>query len=71
MEALFAEKRRLKDECKAVVERLAETPASTLAGIHAKLQAAIGQGRKGRYLDDTIALSAVDDVARLAAGVGS
>ena len=56
----------MEDECRAVVERLAETPASTLAGIHAKFQDAIKVGRRGgRYLNDEIALSAADDVARL------
>ena len=66
IEALSAERRRFEDECKAVVERLAETPASTLEGIHAKFQDAIQSGRRGRYLNRDIALSAVDDLARLA-----
>ncbi len=63
--ALFAEEDRMKDGCKAVVERLAETPARTLEGIHAKFQDAIKGGGRDRCLDDDIALSAVDDVARL------
>ncbi len=62
---LYAEEERLKDGCKAVVERLAETPARTLEGIHAKFQYAIKGGGRDRCLDDDIALSAVDDVARL------
>ncbi len=62
---LSAEEDRLKDGCKAVVERLAETPARTLEGIHAKFQYAIKGGGRDRCLDDDIALSAVDDVARL------
>jgi hypothetical protein len=66
IDALSAETQRLEDECKAVVERLAKTPASTLEGIHAKFQDATKVGRRGRYLHhDDIALSAVDDVARL------
>ncbi len=65
IKALFAEEERLKDGCKAVVERLAETPARTLEGIHAKFQYAIKGGGRDRCLDDDIALSAVDDVARL------
>ncbi len=65
--ALYAETRHLEHGRKVVVERLAETPASTLAGIHAKLQDATRVGRRGRYLHhDDIALSAVDDLARLA-----
>ena len=63
--ALYAETRHLEHGRKVVVERLAETPASTLAGIHAKLQDAIRVGQRGRYLDDEIALSAADDLARL------
>jgi hypothetical protein len=65
IKALFAEEKRLKDGCKAVVERLAETPARTLEGIHAKFQDAIKRDGRDRCLDDDIALSAVDDVARL------
>ena len=65
LQPFFAESRRLNDECKAVVERLGETPASTLEGIHAKFQDATKVGRRGRCLDDEIALSAVDDLARL------
>ncbi len=59
--ALSAEEDRLKDGCKAVVERLTETPARTLEGIHAKFQDAI---ERGGHLDD-IAQSAVDDLERL------
>ena len=65
LKALSNPAQRLEDECKAVVERLAKTPAGTLEGIHAKLQDAIKVGWRGRYLDDDIALSAVDDLARL------
>ncbi len=65
IEARWFEKRRLEDECKAVVERLAETPASTLEGIHAKFQDTIKVGWRGRYLHHDIALSAVDDLAHL------
>ena len=65
IKALVAEEARLEDGCKAVVERLTETPARTLEGIHAKFQDAIKGGGRDRCLDDDIALSAVDDVARL------
>ncbi len=65
LKALSNQTQRLEDECKSVVKRLAETPASTLEGIHAKLQDAIKTGWRGRYLDDDIALSAVDDLARM------
>ena len=58
---LSDEAQRLEDECKAVVERLAETPARTLEGIHAKFQDAI---KRGGHLGD-IAQSAVDDLGRL------
>ena len=61
IEALSAEEERLEDGCKAVVERLTETPAHTLEGIHAKFQDAI---KRGGHLDD-IAQSAVDDLGRL------
>ncbi len=54
----------MEDGCKAVVERLTETPARTLEGIHAKFQDAI---KRGRHLDD-ITLSAVDDLGRLVGG---
>ncbi len=67
--ALSAEEQRLEDGCKAVVGRLTGTPARTLEGIHAKFQDAIKGGGRDRCLDDDIALSAVDDVARLI-GVG-
>ncbi len=70
LRALSAEVQRLEDECSAVAERLAETPASTLAANHAKHHDSIDVGQRGRYLDNEIALSAVDDLARLvAAGV--
>ncbi len=62
--ALSAEERRLEDGCKAVVERLTETPARTLEGIHAKFQDAI---ERGGHLGD-IAQSAVDDLGRLVEG---
>ena len=65
IKALSAEEQRLGDGCKAVVERLAETPARTLEGIHAKFQDAIKGGGRDRCLDDDIALSAVDDLERL------
>ncbi len=65
IKTLFAETQRQKEICRSLKNRLAETPASTLAGIHAKLQDAIRVGQRGRYLDDEIALSAVDDLARL------
>ncbi len=65
LKALSNPARRLEDECKAVIERPAKTPASTLEGVHAKLQDAIKTGWRGRYLDDDIALSAVDDLARM------
>ncbi len=65
LKALSKPAQRLEDDCKAVVERLAKTPASTLEGIHAKFQDAIKVGWQGRYLKDNIALSAVDDLARL------
>ncbi len=61
IKALSAEEDRLKDGCKAVVERLTETPARTLEGIHAKFQDAI---KRGGHLGD-IAQSAVDDLGRL------
>jgi hypothetical protein len=65
IQTLFDERRRQDETCRGLEKRLAETPASTLAGIHAKLQDAIGVGHRGRYLHEKIALSAADDVARL------
>ena len=71
IKTLSAETRRQEETRRGLENRLVETPASTLAGIHAKFQDAIKVGRRGRYLHDGIALSAADDVARLAARVGS
>ena len=71
IKTLFAEADRQKETRRGLENRLAETPASTLAGIHAKFQDAIRVGQRGRYLDHEIALSAVDDVARLVGGVSS
>ena len=61
IKTLFAETRRQEETRRGLEKRLAETPARTLEGIHAKFQDAI---ERGGHLDD-IAQSAVDDLKRL------
>ena len=71
IKTLFAETQRQKETGRDLENRLVETPASMLAGIHAKFQDAIKVGQRGRYLNGDIALSAVDDLARLVGRVSS
>ena len=60
---LGAERDRRREAWRSLENRLAETPANTLKGIHAKLQAS-NRGKGYRFNDD-LALSATDDLARL------
>ena len=63
IDALFAEYDRRQEARRGLGNRLAETPATTLEGINAKLQASFR--RKGYRLNGDIARSAADDLERL------
>ena len=65
IKALSAEMGRREDVRQGLSKRLAATPARTLEGIHAKLQASILVGEGGRGINTAIALSGADDLARL------
>ena len=61
IDALFAESDRRRKVCLGLGNRLAETPATTLSGINAKMKVAMKAGR-----NTAIARSAADDLERLA-----
>ena len=63
IKALSDERDRRKEAWRGLENRLAETPANTLKGIHAKLQAS--KRGKGYRFNDDLARSAADDLARL------
>ena len=63
IEALSAEADRRKEARQGLENRLVATPATTLDGINAKLQASFR--RKGYRLNGDIARSAADDLERL------
>ena len=63
IEALFDETHRREEAWLGLENRLAETPANTLKGIHAKLQAA--NRWEGYRFNNDLTRSATDDLARL------